>query len=146
MCWSESLLKNAYLGGSLGSAKCSQVSMYSYRYTPLRNRSSRLSLMGSYWPVILKASALLAATSLSRDASRNWALSMKRSSPRDKEMHFSVLLGIQEMRPTTFEIACISKCESYTRKLWKTTGMAVVLGFSRSLRLQALWAVPGTSQ
>ena len=42
-------------------------------------------------------------------------------------IYFSVLLGIQEMRPSTFEIACIYKCESHPRKLWKTTGMAVVL-------------------
>ena len=33
-------------------------------------------------------------TSLSREARRNWALSMKRSCPREKEMYFSVLLGM----------------------------------------------------
>ena len=38
-----------------------------------------------------KASGLFADTSLSRGASKNWALSMKRSCPREKDM---VLLGV----------------------------------------------------
>ena len=57
-------------------------------------------------------------------------------------MYFSVLLGMQETRPSTLEMACISKWLSYPRRLWNTTGMVVVLGLSRSLRLQALWAAP----
>ena len=85
---------------------------------------------------------MFADTSLSRLACRNWALSMKRSCPREKDMYFSVLLGMQETRPSTLEMACISKWLSYPRRLWNTTGMVVVLGLSRSLRLQALWAAP----
>ena len=85
---------------------------------------------------------MVADTSLSRLACRNWALSMKRSCPREKDMYFSVLLGIQLIRPSTLDIACISKWLSYPRRLWKTTGMVVVFGLSCSLRLQALWAAP----
>ena len=57
-------------------------------------------------------------------------------------MYFSVLLGMQLIRPSTLDIACISKWLSYPRRLWNTTGMVVVFGLSRSLRLQALWAAP----
>ena len=57
-------------------------------------------------------------------------------------MYFSVLLGMQLTRPTTFEMACISRCESYPRRLWKTTGIVVVFGSSLNFRLQALWAAP----
>ena len=90
--------------------------------------------------MIWKASGLFADTSLSREASRNWALSMKRSWPREKLMYFSVLLGMQLTWPSNFEIACISRWKSYPRRLWKTTG--IVVFFSRSLRLQVLCAAP----
>ena len=67
---------------------------------------------------------------------------MKPSCPREKLMYFSVFLGMQLTQPSTFEIACISKWLSYPRRLWKTTGMVVVLALSHSLRLQVLWAAP----
>ena len=89
----------------------------------------------------LKSLWRFAATSLSREASRNWALLMKRSCPREKEMSFSVLLGIQLTLLSTFEMACISRWESYPAGC-ETPRDVVVLGFSRSLRLQALWASP----
>ena len=49
---------------------------------------------------------------------------------------------MQEILPSTFEMACISRWESYPRRLWKTTGMVVVWGLSRSFRLQTLCAAP----
>ena len=67
---------------------------------------------------------------------------MKHSCLREKEIYFCVLLGIQLIPPSNFEMACICRWESQLRILWKTTGMVVVLGFSRSLRLQALWGCP----
>lgn len=81
--------------------------------------------------VITKVLGWLAAMSLSTEARRNWGLSINRSCPREKEIYFSVLLGMQETLPSTLEMAY---------RLWKTTGMVVVLGFSRILKLYALWA------
>ena len=40
------------------------------------------------------ASGSCALTNFSRDATRNWILSINRSCPRESEMYFSVLLGM----------------------------------------------------
>ena len=50
-----------------------------------------------------------ALTSLSRLESMNWALSMKRSCPRLKEMFIYVLLGMQGIFPAFSGIACMMR-------------------------------------
>ena len=49
---------------------------------------------------------------------------------------------MQQIFPFTLLMACIRRWPSYSRRLWKTTRIGVVWGFSCSFSLQALWSSP----
>ena len=70
------------------------------------SRSLRLQMLWAaprYSPVMWQWSRTQSPSKgLSREASKNWALSIQRSCSREKEMYFSVLLGIQLTLPSTF--------------------------------------------
>ena len=93
-------------GGSLGSVNRSKVSTHP---------SSIGALVFLCWARVgLLSGKPLAGSPQPACQGRlagNWALSMKRSCPKEKEI-YSVLLGIQLTLPSTFEMACISRWES----------------------------------
>ena len=57
-------------------------------------------------------------------------------------MYFLELLGMLQIVPFTLLMAYIRRWPSYSRRLWKTTEIGVVSGFSCSFSLQALWSSP----
>ena len=80
--------------------------MNSLGHSPLRSRRSRLFVLClSTNP----KAGLLAAASLSSEVSRNCAESMNRNYPRENDMYFFALLGIQNILPLVFEITCLSR-------------------------------------
>ena len=136
MCWSESLLKKASLGGGgqFGLGKVlSGVNVLVWVHAFAQQKLS--PFIAGLVPVrYFEDLGLLAATSLSREASRNWALSMNRSWSKEKEIllrvvwdasHSSLYLGDglhQEVRVISPQIV---EDNMYGCGLWAKTQFQV---------------------
>ena len=57
---------------------------------------------------------------------------------RGNDMYFVELLEIQPIFPFTLLMVCIRRWPSYSRRLWKTTGIGVVWGFTSSFSLHCV--------
>jgi hypothetical protein len=89
---------------------------------------------------MVKASFEQALTNLSREACSNWTESINLRLRRLKEMYFSILFGMQVTWPSSWLMAFMMRWESYSLRLWKTTGMCIFTTLNLSFRLQVLWA------
>ena len=100
--------------------------------------------VGLVLAVIWKASGGFPATSLSREASKNWALSSQISAAvRERRRCTSPCCwGYSTPYPLPSRWPASAGGSHSSESCETPTGMLVVLGFSRSLRLQALWAAP----